>query len=57
MVMPAGASPIEAFISCRLNEPLRKEPQIAKTFAIACPVGWIETRNTAAPVAPAGCVS
>src|SRR3569833_1087146 len=40
MVMPAGASPIDAFISCRLNEPLRKEPQIAKTFAISCPVGW-----------------
>jgi hypothetical protein len=38
--MPAGASPIEAFMSCRLKEPLRKEPQIATTFAIACPVGW-----------------
>jgi hypothetical protein len=35
MVMPAGASPIEAFINCRLKEPLRREPQIAKTFAIA----------------------
>src|SRR6185295_6454471 len=40
MVMPAGASPIEAFISIRLKEPLRSEPQIATTLAIACPVGW-----------------
>jgi hypothetical protein len=38
--MLAGASLIEAFMSCRLKEPLRKEPQIATTFAIACPVGW-----------------
>src|ERR1044071_2720126 len=42
MVIPAGARPIEAFISCRLNEPLRREPQIATTFAIDYPVGWFE---------------
>src|SRR6185295_12751884 len=37
MVMPSGARPIEAFISWRLKEPLRSEPQIATTLAIACP--------------------
>jgi hypothetical protein len=31
IVMPSGAKPIEVFISCRLKEPLRSEPQIAST--------------------------
>jgi len=32
--MPAGAAAIDAFISMRLKEPLRRLPQIAITFAI-----------------------
>mgnify|MGYP006951178643 CR=1 FL=1 len=52
--MPAGASPIDAFISIRLKEPLRKEPQIATTLAITYPVGLIglEIRLIAGPELP-----
>src|SRR5581483_2287203 len=52
MVMPWGASPIEAFISCRLNEPLRREPQIATTFVIACPVQLVGKSSPAGRECP-----
>jgi hypothetical protein len=51
--MPSGASPIEVFINIRLNEPLRNEPQIANTLAIAksCRLKW--SWNDSSPTAPA----
>src|SRR5690242_12357177 len=51
--MPSGASPIEAFISIRLKEPLRREPHIATTLGIACPVGWFGLKSGRRPgIAP-----